>query len=480
MGKKKGKDNIKISLIGNNASGVTGSSILLEFSNGKKMLLEIGMFQDGTALECYRENSKLLNQINSKEIDYVVINHSHIDHCGLVPALVSRGFKGRIITTHITAQLMKPLLTDSAFIMSRELEKGQINCPKTELLYNTKDVDELFNYVTEYDYGVTYNLDDSISFKLLKNNHILGASSIEIWYKNEASRVFKIFYSSDMGNPMLQKPFVEEIEYCKTANIAFFESTYGNTKRSFTKKERKEELEKFKSLINEVVIEGRKSILIPCFSLDRTQHILKILYDIYSKDNKFDEEIKVVVDSKLSSNITNVYKQVLKEDNLNIINNITEWERVKIITDYNDTRACIMDKSPKIIISASGMADKGHVTSYIENFISKSDHAILFVGYGNPRTLSGKLREEERKYIKINNKNYKINCKVETLSTFSSHMQKEQLLNYMKMINADKIVLVHGDKESKEELCKSGIEELRKINKTTQIINSQKGMVIKL
>lgn len=485
MAKKK-KNNLrpKVKLIGNNATDVTQSIALIEFKN-KKYLIEAGQYQGDTVLNEYRINKSAFDNINVEEIDYCFVSHAHIDHTGLLPLLVKKGFKGQIITTEVTSKLLRPLLEDGSFIHSRNsMALSKKHNTKFEAIYDELDVNNTMKLIKYYDYDLIHKLDDNVSFKFLHNSHILGAASIEIYLRDdESNKTYKIFYSGDLGNDLIYKPFVDKTEYCINANLAIFESTYGANAISMTKKDRKEEVKKIKNMIKETVVDKKGILFFPSFSMDRSQSFLKLIYDICTQNEELNN-VEVLVDSRLTKKITEVYQSVLKDEDKMILDELLEWKNVTFISDYyKETVPFMNENKPKIVISSSGFLSGGHSVEWCKNLISKSNNTICFIGYASPQSIAGKLHENisnPKQTITINGQRYRIKCRLEKLNTFSSHIQQESLVNYIKSINCDRVVLLHGSSLAKEELQKVSREELNKCNKTTRITIAKKNMVIEV
>jgi len=476
MSKRKGK--ISVNFIGEASDDVTGSCVLIETDN-KKILLECGLYQDNTILESYKINSRKFD-FKAKEIDYLFLNHAHADHTCLTPKLIKNGFEGKIILTHITAKLIKFLLPDSANIIGKDArylskKSGKI----VEPLYGEEDVENTFDLMYEYECGEIHKLDEEISFRFLHNSHIIGATQLELFIKDENSRVTKILYTSDLGSMKLKKSFVEDTEFCTKANLVITESTYGNAKKNVTKKDREKDIEKIRTVVEQVCIENKGRILIPSFSLDRSQYMLKVLYDLFGKDDKFN--IPIIIDSPLTNKITNVYKEVLDGENKKLIEDITSWKNVKFITETDESKACVVDKKPKIVISSSGMLTSGRSVNYLRDFLPNSKDMVIFIGFSSQNTLASKIKNnKEQRTITIDKVKYPNICGVIDLRSFSSHIQKNELIDYMKNINTEKIVLVHGNKSAKLELKKDLEEELDKMCSTTKVICCHKGMIVKI
>lgn len=191
--RKKDKDKIKIYFCGNNATEVTGSMIYIE-SHTKKILLECGLVQGHGLIEDFKTNSKKF-PFKPSEIDYVFLNHCHIDHSGRIPKLIKDGFTGKIITSEITAKLLKPMLLDSCNIIKKDSEYiSKKSGKEREPFYNAEHVMKTLEHTYEFDYGETFALDDEISFRFLRNSHIIGSVQLELFIKNQSGDIYIRFY----------------------------------------------------------------------------------------------------------------------------------------------------------------------------------------------------------------------------------------------------------------------------------------------
>ena len=474
MSKKK-KTKIKISFVGNNSCDVTGSMILIE-TQYKNILLECGMMQSFSSIVDYKENAKSF-PFKPKNIDYVFLGHAHIDHIGRLPKLVKDGFIGKIIATEITAKLLKPMLTDSANIIRKDAEyiskKREIDY---EPFYNVDDITNTLDLTYEYDYGTVYELDENVSFKLLHNSHLIGACQIELFLKTSTGHIEKILYTSDLKGLQNKNHYVEDTQFCTKASVVISECTYGAIGKNGSEN-RNKDLEKIKTVVNQVCLMDKGKLLIPVFSLSRAQEILTNLYNLFGEDKNF--KIPIVLDSPLIWEITKTYKEALKGEHKELFKKVCSWENVRFIKDYNESKVCMRDNSPKIVLSSSGFLHKGRSIQYLKEYISSVKNHILFVGYSPPNSIASKIKLG-KKNITIDGMSYKNRCGITILNSFSSHIQREELLNYLKNINCDKIYLVHGGQSGKIEFQESLESELTKCNKTTKVICTNKGTVCNL
>lgn len=474
MAKKKA-DRVTMHFAGMNASEVTGSMTLIEYQD-IKILVDVGLYQSNSLIKDYRANSRKL-PFKPQDIDYIFITHSHIDHFGLLPRLYKEGCQALIITHHKSIGFFEEMLLDSAHIMRRDVFALQKKMPNATTIYDTEDVYTTLSYVRGYDKDNVYNLDEVVSFKMQGAGHIVGAMQINIYIEKQSGHTETLSFSGDIGNTLFDNPFVEKFKPIKSCSVFVGECTYGKADRCCGKNDRNKDMEKLQSIIQSVCIEGGGRVFIPSFALQRTQTILKILYDIYGNDKSF--KIPIVVDSPLAVKLTDVIKETLTNADKETIFKIVEWNNVKFISSPEESKACVQNKSPKIIISASGMISAGRSIHWAKSVLPNRQDCLVTCGFMCEGTLGWRIKNGGRKKtISIGGKPCKNNCQVTNLKSFSSHMQYYELLDYYKSINTSTIYLVHGDMKDKIKFKKDLEEELRKINKTTKVVAVNKGTKI--
>ena len=478
MSKKKLKDD-GIYFLGNNALDVTGSYIYLKYK-GKQILLEFGMVQENDYLINYKMNSEKL-KFNPSEIDYVFINHCHIDHIGMLPRLVRLGFEGKIIASHATAMLMKPLLLNSSFILNSEaLVLSRKYKRNYDPIYTEDDVYKTLNLVYEYDeVNKEYILDDIISFEWLKNSHCVGSRQLRLTLTDENNVKQHILYTSDIGALHTDNHYLSDTEIdTRGYRYAIMESTYGLKGRQ-NKKTRAFDLEHLRVAIN-TVLERGGTFIMPCFSFSRTQEILTNLYKLYSdKDFKYD----IVVDSMLSCDISNLYDEILDEDSLKLWKNVKNWSNVKFVTEKDESVAIVKGHEPKIVISSSGFCTNGRVLSYLHEYLSDEKSMIAFSGYvgDNNSYLSYRIKNyKENKILKVSGDMVENKADCISLTTFSSHANRKDLIEYGSSLQTEKLILVHGSVEAKNSLKEDLKEAISKKNKTHKVVAASKDMFLHL
>lgn len=470
---KKDNDEIRVKFLGNSAIDVTGSSVLITFMN-KTYLIECGSVQGYSLDKCYTLNSQLLNSIDVSKLETIFICHNHSDHLGMIPAIVKKeGFHAAIISTHETVELSKIMWLDASHILKKEAEFIS-KTKKVSALYNDEDVIKASECIRGCDIRTKYSIDEHVSFILYNNSHCLGASQLEIFFKKNNNTIKTLVYTSDLGSSLNKfKPFVTKSEHINNGNTIIIEGTYGLKERSFNAKDVQDEKLDMKDTIK-LILKNRGKILIPTFSFSRTQEILVDMWNLFHDDEEFGDT-PVIIDSKLSVNITNCYKIILKGNNLKLINKVTGWKNVQLNKDIETTRMIIADAKPCVILSSQGFLDAGRSQLYAKNFLTNVRDAILFVGYCPPNSVGGRVQANIKGgTVKICGMDYAKNCLVKSYRTYSSHAQSDELVSYIADVNSEQVIIHHASKSAKEELIKDAEEELSRICKTTKIIGCTK------
>lgn len=477
----KKKDKVTLEVIGGNAESVTGSCTKIQTSN-HVYLFELGMIQDGhTPLENYKLNSKLLQKIKPQEIDYIIIGHNHLDHIGLIPALYARGkCNAKIIVPKKSTCILKEMWLDAAYINQRDVEIINLKDKNYEAFYNEDIVMRTLNYVQEIQSDEIVKISEELSVRYRNAGHILLSKQAEV-YINGGSHTRKILFTSDLGNLATQESrvFVENFEPIPTANIVIGECTYSQrSRKEITKKTLEFDMQKIKSAIEQYCIDNKRRVLIPTFSLDRMPYMLWILYSLFGKDEKFN--IPIIVDSPLSNRLLDCYSSILEDEAKEKFDEMMSWKNIKRIITPEDSKAAIADKGAKVVLSSSGMLTAGRSIKWTQSILPCENDLIMFIGYAGEDTLAYKIKhEKEQKTININGKPIKNKAQILDLQSFSSHMQRKDLINYYKGINCDKVYLVHSDKnklEFKQDLEKA----INDCLKSTRVVAVNKGTKISI
>ena len=451
-------------------TGVTGSCHLITTEN-HKVLLDCGQFQGGKAQE---ELNYEEFPFDPSEIEYVILSHAHIDHCGRIPLLVKRGFRGQIYCTDATADLLNIMLIDSGHIHEQEAEwKNKKNLragrPTVEPLYTQKDAEESLKYVKPVLYDQLIELNDEMRIVFNDAGHILGSGEIELWVSEKAEgsseeSVSKIVFSGDLG--VMDRPILRNPTIIKKADYIIMESTYGNRNHP----DNAMDVNHLVDIICETAARGGNTV-IPSFAVGRTQELIFELNRIYENKNdprsKQLEKLKVYVDSPMASAATEIFKknaQVFDEETKDYISrgdNPLEFENLKFTQSTEESQWLNVDREPKVIISASGMCEAGRIRHHLKHNLWDARNSIIFVGYQAEGTL-GRCLIEGEKEVSLFGESVQVNAKIHNLEGFSGHADLNGLLDWLKGFQKPprQLFLVHGEPEVKVEFAKTIKEEV--------------------
>lgn len=485
LAKTKGK--IKISFIGEAAKEVTGSMILVESSN-KKILIECGLHQSCRApLEDYKINNEKFD-FRANQIDYVFLAHNHVDHIGRTPLLFKRGGSPRIIGVSDTKSFVKILWEDSAKIMESDaIDLSKKFSREYEPIYDLTNVEQCLKNYEEYPLNEIVELDEFVKFQFIPSGHIINSAQLILWIK-EGNLTKKIVYTSDLGNihvtkfyssspaKMRNKNKPNNYPFINKADIFIGETTYAGTEAIASKGKREKDIEKLKNCITETCIEQHSRVMIPVFAMDRCQNMLTHLYNIFGKDKSF--TIPVYVDSPMAIQMCKEYSNILKDDDLKQWQEVLSWKNVQFISDSEMSRTIRDSKSSCVVLASSGMiVAKGRSAGWCCSMLPRVTDRIIFCGYSAEGSIGAIIKEGKQKTITISGHRWANKCQVTNLTTFTSHIQRDTLLEYYGQVEASKIVLVHGDMDGKTEFAKELKKELSKNNLTSQVVIAQKDIV---
>ncbi len=443
------------------AGTTTGSQHLLEV-NGKRILLDCGLYQ-GHRKDAYEINC-CFPYFDPSSIDCVVLSHAHIDHSGNLPNLCAKGFQGNIYATFATRDLCQIMLADSAHIqesdtkwLNKHLKKK--NKPLVEPLYTARDAEKCLKQFVNIGYDRPIMIAPGVTIRFFDAGHILGSAQILLEIDDEEDGKKKRFlFSGDVGrggNDLLNDPVpVKDVDY------VLMESTYGG---------REHELgtgadDRIAEVLNKAIERGGK-IIIPCFAVERTQQILYVLHQLFV--DGLVPEIPVYVDSPLAVNATEIFRLHPECFNEEVNDFLYEkrdpfgFEGLTLIRAVSKSKELNDSKKQGIIISASGMCEAGRILHHLKNGIGNPNNTILFVGYCAENTLGWKIRHNEPE-VRIFGDPYELKAKVEIMDSFSGHADHSELIDYFNATTGPKkkVWLVHGEKTRSDVFC----EALREIH----------------
>ncbi|MDD6311540.1 MAG: MBL fold metallo-hydrolase [Firmicutes bacterium] len=444
-------------------TGVTGSCHLISTEN-HKILLDCGQFQGGRAQE---EMNAEEFPFNPAEIEYMVLSHAHIDHCGRIPLLVKRGFKGDIYCTDATADLLEIMLKDSGHIHEKEAEwqnrkNERAGRPFVEPLYTEKDAEAALKFIKPVLYDQLIELNDEMRIVFNDAGHILGSAITELWV-TEGENVSKIVFSGDLG--VMDRPILRNPTIIKKADYVIMETTYGNRLHP----ENSLDVAELFNIIKETAQRGGNTV-IPSFAVGRTQELIYELNKVYDGEGELHDalkDVKVYIDSPMASNATIVFKrnaQVFDEETKEYIakgDNPLEFKNLKFTRTSEESQWININKEPKVIISASGMCEAGRIRHHLKHNLWDEKSSVIFVGYQAESTL-GRLLVEGAKEVTLFGETVTVNAQIHNLEGFSGHADKNGLMDWLRGFEKEpkKIFLVHGEPQAKMDFAASVEAEL--------------------
>ncbi len=452
----------------------TGSMYLFEI-NGKRLLLECGLFQ-GHRGEMEDRNRNF--PFDPKTIDAMVLSHAHIDHCGNLPNLCKQGYEGNIYCTFATRDLAAVMLEDSAhiqeddakFVSKKHAEQGQ---PPVEPLYRAADADKAIRQFVGINYDRPFPVLDSVTVMFRDVGHILGSAQVILDIR-EGNRQFRYLFSGDVGrghDDILRDPQpVENVDYLQ------IESTYGGR----THADNRDANEIIGKLVRET-LEQKGKVIIPAFAVGRSQQIVYTLHQLAHAGML--PPVPIFVDSPLSVSATEiyrlhpecfndaVYKFLREKENPFGMENLTYIREAGHSKKLNDL------KEPAIIISASGMAEAGRIRHHLKNNIGDPKNLVLFVGYCAEHTLGAQILAH-RSPVNIFGEPYEVRARIASIDSFSGHADKNELRAYVEKISGDIKVIscIHGE----ESQCFAHAETLKQMKPKAKVVVPEYKQVLEI
>jgi metallo-beta-lactamase family protein len=413
------------------AGTVTGSKHLLKTKH-TQVLVDCGLYQ---GLKKLREKNREPFPVQIASINAVVITHAHLDHCGYLPVLVKNGYKGRILMTAPTKELVELILRDSAKIQEEEAhqanKEGYSKHSPAIPLYTESDVDKVIELIETHQDRERVRISEDITVEFIKNGHILGSTSLEFHIDGR-----KVIFSGDLGrgnDDLLAAPEVPD-----GAEFLVLESTYGDRVHP-----KEDVLDLLESVILNTWERGGTTI-IPSFAVGRAQEILYLINEL--KDLKRIPAIPVYLDSPMGTSATEIFLRYSGWHKLSNKKIYNLDRHVKFVKDIRETQRIIKDDKRKIVIAASGMITGGRVLNYISQLGWDPLNTILLVGYQGEGT-RGRSLKEGAKELKIRGKYVQIGAEIQTIDSLSAHADQKGMIDWVKAMNQlpEKIILVHGE-----------------------------------
>jgi metallo-beta-lactamase family protein len=448
------------------AEGVTGSCHLITAGAGDRplrVLLDCGQLQGGREIE---EQNADPFPFEASDVDFVILSHAHIDHCGRLPLLVSRGYEGVIYCTEATADLIGIMLRDSAYIHEKEAEwrsrkAVRAGKPPVAPLYTLKDAEAAIKRVVGVPYGERVEAADGCWFVLSDAGHIIGSAIVELWVP-DASGLRKVVFSGDLGQE--NRPILEDPDPVSSADVVVMESTYGGRFHG----ERDDSGRKLAEVIVETAERGG-TVVIPSFAVGRAQELIYEFNDFYENNarnyalpglSEKLQSINVYLDSPMAIAATEVFKR-----NANVFDDEyrdktasgddpLDFFNLRFTATTEESKALNESDEPKVIISASGMCEAGRIRHHLKHHLWRGKDSVVFVGYQAEGTL-GRNIVDGAKLVKLFGDDVYVNAHVYDLQGFSAHADHGALVSWAKGFTKkpSAMFLVHGETQSKEALA---------------------------
>jgi metallo-beta-lactamase family protein len=444
---------------------VTGSKHLLTIDNNQKILLDCGLFQG------MGQQTDVLNRhwgFKPTEISFLVLSHAHIDHSGLIPKLVREGFRGKIFCTPATKELAAVLLEDSAGIQEDEIKysnkkRKALGEPALKPLYTKEEAIAAMDQFVVVDYGLWFKIDDNIELFFSDAGHIIGSAAVHLRI-TENGKQEQLTFSGDVGR--YRDLILKSPETFLQADYIIIESTYGNSLHDL----HLPTLDQLLEWIERTCIKRRGKLIIPAFSVGRTQELLYSLNQLELERRL--PELDYFVDSPMSIEATEIVKKYPQYFNSRIQKVLEKDEDpfnfmgLHYIDSVEESKMLNFRDEPCVIISASGMADAGRVKHHISNNIENSRNSILMVGYCEPHSLGARL-QMGKKEVNIYGVSHEIHAEIGNIRSMSAHGDYEdlsQFLSCQKSQDVKKLFIVHGEynvqEDFKERLMRKGFADV--------------------
>lgn len=426
------------------AHEVTGSCHYLQVGD-KKILVDCGMEQGKNIYV----NQEL--QVPAGDIDYIFLTHAHIDHSGLLPLMVKKGFKGQVYATKATCDLCNIMLRDSAHIQEFEAEWKNRKAKRSgkehyEPVYTMADAVAACELMVPLSYDEKVTICDEITVQFVDAGHLLGSASIKIWV-TERNVTKTIIFSGDIGN--INKPIIKDPVIMDGADYVLIESTYGDR----THGKRPDYIGSLAKILNETFARGG-NVVIPSFAVGRTQEMLYFMR-VIKKENMVPDfpGFEVYVDSPLAVEATNVFNNNIidcfDEETKQLIEqgiNPLKFEGLKVSVTSNDSIAINENTRPKVILSASGMCEAGRIRHHLKHNLWRHENTVLFVGYQAIGTLGRKILDGAES-VRLFGEDIAVNASIDNLKGVSGHGDRKGLIDWLNGMKQKPhmVFVVHGE-----------------------------------
>ena len=428
------------------ARTVTGSMHMIE-ANDRRILLDCGLFQ-GRRQEAFEKNRNL--RVRGEQVDAVLLSHAHIDHAGNIPTLMRTGFRGKVHCTGATRDLANLMLRDSARIQVRDVKYLQRkNRPAVDPLYGPEHARAVIKRFRGHDYGQWVEVFPGIRCRFQDAGHIIGSSSVLVEIKEPGRERIRLTFTGDLGRPGL--PILRDPDPLPDAEIVLTESTYGGRSHSA----KKNVGDHMKDTLEDALMAAarrRGKLIIPAFSVGRTQNILYFLNELMDEGRI--PTTKIFIDSPLATDATELVRrhpECFDQETLDKLGNDMKpllGSNVELTRTVRESKLINKVRGTAVIISASGMCEFGRILHHLKNNLQDEDNVVAFVGYQARHTLGRRLVEGAKR-VRIYGQDLQVNARIYKLNGFSAHADKDELLTALHPLKktAGHTCIVHGDED---------------------------------
>lgn len=447
----KSKDKITIEFVGTSSEGVTGSMYYLTF-NDKQILLEAGLYQTSgdDILKQYKVNTRNY-KVPFKDLDAVIISHFHTDHCGLVPYLFARGYRGNVYIPKGNKALARIMWEDSLKIFESD-------CVKLEKRYNMnaspiytqEDIEMALEHLVELPFNDSIVLFDDLIIQYYHASHIVNAAQIHLTFKL-GETIKTLGFTGDIGSD-IDKDYILPYKPLPFSDIVLGECTYGGSHKTHKQKDRDKDIEKIKCVIDQCCQHDTQKVVFGTFSLNRLQDILTTLYKIYGEDETF--ATPIIVDAPLGIKICNLWDKLV-EKNIHLWQQVMSWKNIVWVNSFEESQEWQKLKTSQVVISSSNFLKNGRIVSWLKSVLPNENSRIMLCGYAGDKDSVAYQIQHCKKWVTIDGERVRSRANVIQLTSFSSHACRNELIDrYTNDLYYNKIYLIHSESNGKQDFSK--------------------------
>lgn len=461
----KSKEKVKVEFVGKSGDGVTGSMYYITY-NDKQILLDAGLYQTSgdDILKQYKVNHRNY-KVPFQELDAVILSHFHIDHCGIIPFLFARGYRGNVYIPKGNKLLARIMWEDSLKIFESDCVKLEKRYDMSATpLYTQEDIEIALEHLVELPFGEDIVLFDDLTLHYYHASHIVNAAQVRLSFKiGETTKV--LGFTGDIGSD-IDKEYLLPYEPMPYCDIVLGECTYGGSHKTHKQKDRLKDIEKIKCVVDQCCQHDTQKVIFGSFSLNRLQDILTTLYKIYGEDETF--TTPVIIDAPLGWKITNIWDKLIEKDN-DLWKKVISWKNIVWVGTYEESQQWQKLQTSQVVITTSNFLKAGRVVSWLKSVLPNENARVCLCGYAGDENSVAYQIQHCKKWVMIDGERVRSRANVMQLTSFSSHACRSELLDRYTTMPYNKIYLVHGEKSGKEEFAKLLRENLSNANRSAKV-----------